>query len=293
MGNSDQVRPLGRMVVLAVLVAVVTAACANEVPGRPATQSSRSSAVSTSSSTTSPAKSETDRPSSSASSTSSSTSTSSTSSTSTKTSSSTSTTTRGDPSSAPTAAELSDGTTWRGSFTITIEVWDYCASLNELSLTDTYTRTEPFSFSSDAPMEVESGLIRESNPFSITAGGEGYEPNGVNLSLFSALPLSVDEYRVDQPYLQQYWELAYSDGRLTGELVDDGIELGAAANHFWDENPLVPCQPDQLTTQMLYPMKEGASLVADIGHTEMSLTMEGRSVDEARRWQVEATATRS
>ena len=39
-------------------------------------------------------------------------------------------------------------------------------------------------------------------------------------------------------------------------------------------------------------MQEGATLVADFGDTAMSLVIEGRSVDEARRWTVEATATR-
>ncbi len=196
-------------------------------------------------------------------------------------------------SGAPGIAELTDGTEWHGSFTITLEVWNYCGSPPgslELSLADTYERTERFSFSTAAPTEDPSGA-RERNPFYVSAGTDTEEPGVVNLTMFSAGLVSFDEN--DEPFLVQYWELDYSDGRLTGELVEDGRELGAAFNAFYDENPLVPCQPEQFKLTQPYPMQEGASLVADLGPTLMTMLVEGRSFDESRRWRVEAVATRS
>ena len=92
--------------------------------------------------------------------------------------------------------------------------------------------------------------------------------------------------------LTQYWDIEYEDGHLTGELVEDGREIGAAYNLIWDENPVVPCQPGGLTMANFYPMQEGATLVAELGATTMALTIEGRSVDESRRWTIEATAAR-
>ena len=196
----------------------------------------------------------------------------------------------GSDEAAPTTDDLVAGTEWHGEFTITIERWNYCGpnGISELVLADTITRTESFSFATSAPFEDESGA-QETNPFYFSAGTDPEDPGTVNLTVFSAGLVSFDV--TDEPMLTQYWNAEYVDGQLTGELVEDGREIGAAYNLMWDENPLVPCQPGLEMTQA-YPMQEGATLVADFGDTAMSLVIEGRSVDEARRWTVEATATR-
>lgn len=194
----------------------------------------------------------------------------------------------------PSVAELSDGIEWQGRFSITLEVWNYCGSGTgdlELTLADTYTLEESFSFSTSAPAEVSDGA-RESNPFSVSAGTNPDDPGRLTLSLFSAALLTVQS-TPNEPYLQQYWDLAYDEGVVTGELIDDGRELGAAFNGFFDEDPLVPCQPQSGTIVKPYTMAEQTTLVAQLRDDDMSLTVQGRSFDEARRFRIEAVATRS
>ncbi len=196
-------------------------------------------------------------------------------------------------SEAPSTADLVDGIDWSGTFTMTVEKWNYCGSPpGELVLTlaDTYTLEESFSFSTAAPTEVSDATI-EDNPFYMSAGTDPEDPGPLTLALFSAALLEV-ESTPDEPYLQQYWDLAYDDGELTGELVEDGRELGAAFNGFFDEDELIPCKPQLGVIAKAYTLAEGTTLVADLGNDTMTMLVEGRSYDEARRFRIEASATR-
>ena len=151
--------------------------------------------------------------------------------------------------------------------------------------------SESFSFSTAAPVDY-GPAARETNPFFISAGTDPDVGGSVVLALQStgvaALPGQEDE-----PYVLQYWQLEYADGHLTGKLVEDGRELGLAFNGFQDHDSLIACQPEQGTIVRPYPMKEGATLDAEIGAETVTVVLEGSSYDEARRWRVEATGTRS
>ncbi len=198
------------------------------------------------------------------------------------------------PGAGVTVDELRAGTEWQGTFSITLEVWDYCASPEgslELSHAETYTRTESFSFATAGPLEDEDGL-QETNPFYLSAGTQPNDPGTVQLTIFSAGLLAVEGSN-QQPFLHQYWELRYTGGRINGELVDDARPFGFDNNRFYDASPNTPCQPELGMLPTLYPMQEGATMLADIGEREMTMVVEGRSHDDARRFRIEASATRS
>jgi hypothetical protein len=190
-----------------------------------------------------------------------------------------------------TVEELRQGIEWSGEFRIAIEVWDYCASFPELTMSDSYTRTESFSFSTAAPVDYGSAA-RETNPFFISAGTDPDVggPLGLALQSTGVVALPGEE---DDPFVLQYWQLAYDAGHLTGELVEDGREMGLAFNGFQDSDTLVPCQPQLGTIIRPYPMHERTTIDAQISGDTVMVVLEGRSVDEARRWRVEGTGTRS
>lgn len=178
---------------------------------------------------------------------------------------------------------------------MTLEAWDYCRSpfgKLELTLANTSTRNESFSFTTAPPADNDDGA-RESNPFYMSAGTDPGKAGKLMLTLFSAGLLSVKGQTNKKPYLQQYWDLDYVRGRLTGELVDDGRELGGAYNNFFDDDSLVPCQPHQGVIRKPCSIREGTTLVGDLSHKQMTMTVGGRNYDEARRFKIEATATRS
>jgi hypothetical protein len=195
----------------------------------------------------------------------------------------------------PTLAELKKGISWKGTFTMTLEAWDYCRSTSgQLKLTRarTYTRTESFSFSTAAPTDNDDGA-NESNPFYVSAGTNPGKTGSVNMTLFSAGLLGFKDQPQRKPYFHQYWDFDYANGRLIGKLVDDGRELGGAFNVFYDNESFVPCQPQHGTLTKPYLMREGTTLEADLGHDKMTMVVEGRSFDEARRFRIEARATRA
>lgn len=190
----------------------------------------------------------------------------------------------------PTMAELRAGTEWEGEFTIAIEVWDFCTTFAKLTKSDSYSKTESFSFSTAEPVDY-GPAARETNPFFISAGTDPDEAGPVGLALQSTGVIALPGQE-SEPYILQFWRIAYDDGHLTGELVEDGREMGLAFNGFQDSDTLITCQPQQGMIVRPYAMKEGSSIEAEFGDGSLSVLVEGRSHDETRRWRVEATATR-
>ena len=191
---------------------------------------------------------------------------------------------------APTAAELRAGTEWEGEFTIGIEVWDYCTTFAKLTKSESYTKTESFSFQTAEPVDY-GPAARETNPFFISAGTDPDEGGPVGLALQSTGVIALPGQESD-PYILQFWRIAYDDGHLTGELVEDGREMGLAFNGFQDNDTLITCQPHQGMIVRPYAMKEGSSIDAEFSDESVSVVIAGRSHDETRRWWVEATVTR-
>ena len=193
-------------------------------------------------------------------------------------------------SGTPSVAELRAGTEWEGEFTIVIEVWDYCTSLANLTKSDSYTKTESFSFSTAGPVDY-GPAARETNPFFISAGTDPDEGGDVGLALQSTGVIALPGQESD-PYILQFWSLTYDDGHLAGELAEDGLEMGLGFNGFQDNDTLIPCQPHQGSIVRPYPMQEGSTIEAELSGDTASVVIEGRSHDQTRRWRVEASATR-
>jgi hypothetical protein len=196
----------------------------------------------------------------------------------------------GEESGAPDAVTLRAGTEWEGRFTIAIEVWDYCTTFERLSRSARYTRAESFSFTTAAPVDY-GPAARETNPFFISAGTDPDDGGPVGLALQSTGVIALPG-QASEPYVLQFWKTAYDDGHLTGELVEDGLEMGLGFNGFQDNDTVITCQPHQGMIVRPYPMKEGSRLEAEFTDESVSVVIEGHSHDEMRRWRVEATATR-
>ncbi len=190
---------------------------------------------------------------------------------------------------APSAADLAQGRKSTGTFTIRMEVWNYCGTQGQsLSLARTATRTESFSFATGSPTDDGQGG-RENNPFSFSGGTDPDRGGSVDLSFFSALVLAVDKEGTRR-LMHQYWNLNYQDGHLNAQMVDDGLALGGGANGLFDDDDLVPCQPQLGSISKYYPLADGATISADLTSSHMTLVLDGHSSDEARRVHIEATA---
>ena len=189
----------------------------------------------------------------------------------------------------PTAGELAAGKTWAGTFTIRLETWNYCGTGGaDLTLASTSSRAESFTFSTGKALSDGQGGT-ESNPFSFSGGTDPARAGSLNLSIFSSLVLAVDKQGTRR-LLHQYWTFEYRDGKLTGRLVDNGVKLGAASNGFTDADDLVPCRPQLGSIPKYYALDDGATLTADLARSHMTLTLDGRSVDQQRRFHIEADA---
>lgn len=192
--------------------------------------------------------------------------------------------------STPSAADLAEGRRWVGTYTIQLESLDYCATHGaSLSPAGLVTHTESFDFTTEAAKDDGQGG-RESNPFNFSAGTDPSVGGSTNLALSSALVLNVDQQGTRR-VTEQYWNFQYADGHLTGQLVDDGAALGAAFNALYDNNLIVPCEPQLGSISKYYPIAKGATISADITSSHVSLTIEGQSRDQARRFRIDATAT--
>lgn len=182
---------------------------------------------------------------------------------------------------------------WTGSFTIQLQSFDYCATGGAtLSPSGSSTKTESFAFTTEAPKNDGQGGL-ESNPFNFSAGTDPARGGSVNLALSSALVLNANPPVNTRRVTEQYWDFTYDNGHLSGQLVDDGVALGAAYNAFYDDNPIVPCQPQDGSITKYYPIATGATISADITGSHMSLVLEGESRDQARRFRVDATGDAS
>jgi hypothetical protein len=191
----------------------------------------------------------------------------------------------------PTVEELREGIVWEGEFTIRIEVWDYCTTFGKLTKSDSYVRTESFSLQTADPVDY-GPAARESNPFFVSAGTDPDRGGSVVLALMSTGVVALPGEESD-PYILQFWRLAYDDGHLRGTLVEDGYEMGLAFNGFQDDDLLISCQPQHGKIVRPYPMQEGATIDARFTDETVTMVIEGRSYDEARRWRVEAEGTRT
>jgi hypothetical protein len=190
----------------------------------------------------------------------------------------------------PTAAELVRGEHWTGTFTIRLQEWDYCrGGGTRLSPAGKSTHKESFSFSTSAPTDDGQGG-RETNPFSFAGGTNPHDEGEVGLSVFSAAVLAADQTGTRR-LMHQYWHFTYRKGRLSGRLVDNAVSLGAAYNGFFDNDDLVPCQPQQGTFRQYYPLSDGATLTAQLSAAHIAVQIEGQSVDHTRRVWVEAVGT--
>lgn len=193
-------------------------------------------------------------------------------------------------SGVPTVEELRQRMLWEGEFTIDIEVWDYCNGSGQLMRSAGYSRTESFSFSTDPPVDY-GPAARETNPFFVSAGTDPDRGGPVGLALQSTGVVALPGQE-DDPYILQFWDLAYDEGHLTGRLVEDGRELGLAFNGFQDQDSLVACQPQLGTIVRPYSMQEGATIDALLRADRVTVVITGQSYDGQRRWRVEGSGTR-
>jgi hypothetical protein len=91
----------------------------------------------------------------------------------------------------------------------------------------------------------------------------------------------------------QYWNLAITGNAITGTLVQDHREEGAAFNLLAAHQELLACQPSFGTYVNQLPIAEGATLTGSITAQQVQLRIVGRSFDTFRQFTAEIAAART
>jgi hypothetical protein len=90
----------------------------------------------------------------------------------------------------------------------------------------------------------------------------------------------------------QYWRLALNGTALTGTLVEDQREEGAAFNLLAAHVELLACQPQFGTFVNQLPIAEGSTLTGTITAQAIQLRIVGNTLDTFHPFVAEFTAAR-
>lgn len=134
--------------------------------------------------------------------------------------------------------------------------------------------------------------VPERNPFNLVLGQTtvaGTTATG-SLSVVSAARFRFSAIR---SLVLQYWNLALNGTALTGTLVQDHREEGAAFNLLAAWQEVVPCQPQFGSYVNQLAIAEGATLTGTVTPQQIQLRISGATIDTFHRFAAEITATRS
>ncbi|MCK9902504.1 hypothetical protein MXD63_20790 [Frankia sp. Cpl3] len=166
--------------------------------------------------------------------------------------------------------------TYDGISTITLTTYDFCGpgSARRRAASQTYQLSSQLVIG----RRQTDGTSSEPSPFSFTlAAGNPGATGAVSLASARVAATSGSDLAGNPRsprLLLTYWQLAWSDGNLTGRLVDDHRAEGAAYNLFNGEQPLIPCRANSGgSIPQVAPLSPGATLRGRLGDGGADLTL--------------------
>jgi hypothetical protein len=183
----------------------------------------------------------------------------------------------------PSGAAALWGSEYSGTAEISVDVYDYCGGDGSRRLADTRTYSMAGTLSLSRPRT--GGGESEDNPFSLVLGvGQPSEAGAV--SFWSAAVSTVSSQDLagnprDPNLLLTYWDLDWTDGRLSGRLTDPHTEEAVALNLLNWPTAAVACRPEFGELPGAYPhaLGTGTTLDGQLGSGSASLTAEGGTSD--------------
>lgn len=133
--------------------------------------------------------------------------------------------------------------------------------------------------------------VPERNPFNLVLGQTtvaGASAPG-SISLASAARFRFSAIR---SLTLQYWNLALNGAALSGTLVQDHREEGAAFNLLAAHQELVPCQPQFGSYVNQLAIAEGATLTGTVTPQQVQLAISGATIDTFHQFDAVITANR-
>lgn len=132
----------------------------------------------------------------------------------------------------------------------------------------------------------------ERNPINLILGQTNVAgtiaPGSVNLTSAARFRFSAI-----RSLILQYWNLAINGNAITGTLVEDQREQGAAFNLLAAHQELLACQPQFGTYVNQLAIAEGATLTGTITAQQVQLRIVGQTIDTFHRFVTEITAVRT
>ncbi len=130
----------------------------------------------------------------------------------------------------------------------------------------------------------------DDNPLNLSVlqptASAGLAPGAISLG--SALQFNA----TSPPAIVRYWALGLNGGNLTGTLVEDHREEGAAFNLLAIRDELVPCRPELGSIPNAVPLREGTRLFGSMTAASVHLRIEGNVLRGDRAFVAEIVATR-
>ncbi|MER5489922.1 hypothetical protein [Streptomyces sp. NPDC002490] len=187
------------------------------------------------------------------------------------------------PTEGTTGAAALWGGEYAGTAEVSVEVHDYCGAGGARRSADRATYSLPGTLSLSRPRT--GGGFTEDNPFSLVLA-IGQPSDSGALSLWSAAVSTTSGQDLsgnprDPNLLLTYWDLDWSDGRLTGRLTDPHTQEAVALNLFNWSTELVPCRPElgQLPGAHPHALAAGTTLDGRLDDGGLSLTAQGTTQD--------------
>lgn len=182
--------------------------------------------------------------------------------------------------------------TFAGDLVTTIQYLSFCAPGGRIETTripSVVTIRPPLA---NTPLEpfFPPPVGRDANPINLVIGQTTVP---ASIAPGSVLFTSALRFAGTSPGLiLQYWSLALNGVSLTGTLVEDNREQGAAGNLLSATTDLVACMPQLGSYPNQEPIAEGATITGTITTAEVRLRIVGNTVNTIRPFVTEIVATR-
>lgn len=134
---------------------------------------------------------------------------------------------------------------------------------------------------------LRSGRMVESNPIHLSLAPIGSPSAEGQISIYSARP-----FNDSRDGLLQYWNLALSDGNLSGRLGSTHEAEAAAANLLNASKEIVPGRPDMGTLVSPYAISRNSKLAGTFKRNEIRLRIQGNESAGTRPFLSDIVATR-
>jgi len=134
--------------------------------------------------------------------------------------------------------------------------------------------------------------VPERNPFNLVLG-QTTVAGTTAPGAVSAVSAARFRFSAIRSLTLQYWNLALNGSALTGTLVEDHREEGAAFNLLAAWQELAPCRPELGSYVNQLAIAEGATLTGAVTPQQVQLRISGRTIDTFHSFTAEITAARS